>query len=231
MTGKKATTHRKIPAVSEAPPPINPIRGGGYRPRKSKPANYQHWNRFPLLSFDQCLMLLLGIEPDTKIQESSVREKYDRLWELINSCRKAGTLQYAGRQPDQIQPSKFIEWAIYNDLPAPNEWKPAVSVVNTAKKHRQKQSKELRDSRVTELREAAVKRCVKKKRRDIADKYITVKKISVELYKDSKFENGDPFSGQWQRPETIRGHLKGKNSPKRDERYRQAKPDKPHPFN
>ena len=227
----KKTRARSIPETSQAPDPPSPIRSHAPPPKKSKPADYQHWNRFLLLTFGQCLMLLLGIEPGTKIQESSVREKYDRLWELINSCRKAGTLQYAGRQPDQIQPSKFIEWAISNDLPVPKEWKPAVSVVNPAKKHRQKKSKELQDSCVTELREAAVKLCVKKARQSIEDKYITVEKISVELYKDGKFENGDPFSGQWQRPETMRGHLKGKNNPKRDDRYRRAKPDKPYPFN
>ena len=56
-------------------------------------------------------MLLLGVEPGTRIEERSNQDRYDQLWELLESCRLAGTLQGTDEFSDQIEPSKFVEWA------------------------------------------------------------------------------------------------------------------------
>lgn len=205
--------------------------------RLSKAANYDDYNKFPSLSVEQCIMLLIDVKSGTPIRTQAEKDQHDRVINLAASYCRDRREPFTDDHTEsidtyQIAPHKFIAWANSSvGATIPKEWKPAVSVVNPAKKHRHKKSKKLRDSCVTELREAAVKLCAKKARQDIADKYITVENISIELYEDGKFKNGDPFSDQWQRPETIRGHLKGKNNPKRHDLYRQAKPDKPHPFN
>ena len=48
---------------------------------------------------------------------------------------------------------------------------------------------------------------------------------------EGQFQNGDLFSTQWQASETIRGYLKSEYNPKRDERCKKARPDKPTSFN
>ena len=92
--------------------------------RNPRQADYAHWNRFPVLDFHQCAMLLLGLEPDQQIEKQSIRRRYDRLWDLIESSRSAGALK--GRQPylQDIEPSKFIEWAKSMGEPIPMDWRP-----------------------------------------------------------------------------------------------------------
>ena len=154
MTSKKATTHRKIPAISEAPPPVNPIRTSGYRPKKSTPADYSHWNRFPLLSFDQCLMLHLGVEPGTRIEESSIQEKYDRLWLLIQSCRRMGMLQAANGQRDFIEPSKYRDCIRSMDMDEDisDAWQP----VDVSPKHSEQSKPEVHVERYEEAVKVAI---------------------------------------------------------------------------
>ncbi len=94
--------------------------------RKFRQVDYSHWNWFPALDFEQCLKLLLRVDPNDNIrdQKPSVRDRYEQLWELVESCRDAGTL--IGRYPyrQDIEPARFIEWAksIGEDIPI--EWKP-----------------------------------------------------------------------------------------------------------
>ncbi len=79
MTDKKATTHRKIPAISEAPPPENPIRVGGYRPPSNTPARYKYWNLVPAVTIDQFILLIFGCDPGTELIMKTRQTRADLL--------------------------------------------------------------------------------------------------------------------------------------------------------
>lgn len=93
---------------------------------KSWRANYAKWNKFPVLDFNQCLMLLLGLNPDKQIPRHAgrIRDRYDHLRKLMQSCRTAGTLVGTSPYSIDIEPSKFIEWAKSMGEPIPEDWKP-----------------------------------------------------------------------------------------------------------
>ena len=125
MTDKKATTHRKVPAITEAPPPINPINTGGYRRKKDQLADYQHWNRMPVINLRQTIMLTLGIEPALKIYEPPNRQRYVQLEQVALSHRQAGTLPVCAHNPDLIRSDDWLQWIrSKSDEEPPKEWQP-----------------------------------------------------------------------------------------------------------
>ena len=200
--------------------------------RLSKAAIFDYYNKFPSLSVEQCVMLSIDVEPGTPIRTQAEKNQYYSTIQLAESYlrinRKPFVDDHSGPiETYQIAPDKFIAWVKSSGIEIPEQWKPVVADAKPEKK----KSRLTQDLCVAELREAAVQLCVKKVRQGIARQYITVKKISKELYEDGQFHNGDLFSTQWRTSETIRGYLKDTNNPKWNERYKIAKPNKPTSFN
>ena len=125
----KKTSKARNTRISQAPEPSNPIASRAYPPKKSKPADYQYWNLFPLLSVHECVMLMINVEPGTPIRSQSEKDQYKRILYLAQSYRlqqiepftddHIGPFTYY-----QIEPDKFIEWARSKDLAIPDDWRP-----------------------------------------------------------------------------------------------------------
>ena len=200
--------------------------------RLSKAAIFDYYNKFPSLSVEQCVMLSIDVEPGTPIRTQAEKNQYYSTIQLAESYlrinRKPFVDDHSGPiETYQIAPDKFIAWAKSSGIEIPEQWKPVVADAKPEKK----KSRLPQDLCVAELREAAIKLCVKKVKLGVSKQYITVEKISKELYDDGQFKNDEPFSSQWRTPETIRDYLKGTDNPKRNDRFKKAKPDKAQPFN
>lgn len=125
MTDKKATTHRKVPAITEAPEPPSPIRGRGYQQKRDQTADFKHWNRMPVIGLWQAIMLTLDIDPRTKIQEPSNRQRYEQLQQVALSHRQAGTLPVFAHDPSLMRSDDWLQWVRSNsDEEPPKEWQP-----------------------------------------------------------------------------------------------------------
>jgi hypothetical protein len=68
----------------------------------------------------------MGVDPNSDIRNKnrSTRERYNRLWQLIESCRDAGTLRSKHPFSQDIEPAKFIEWAKSQGEDPPKGWRP-----------------------------------------------------------------------------------------------------------
>lgn len=124
MSSKKKGSRKQTSAISEAPPPITPIRAGGYHPRKSKPARFEHWNRVPLVSLNELIMLMLGNEPGTKIQEPSKLQKFNDLLQIAVRCQETGSLSKGNDDSHLISHQEAFNWAKSQSEPIPENWKP-----------------------------------------------------------------------------------------------------------
>ena len=124
MTGEKSNKIRDT-RVSQAPKPPSPISTGGYRRKKDQLADYQHWNRMPVINLRQAIMLTLGIEPAPNIYEPPNQRRYVQLEQVALSHRQAGTLPVCAHDPDSIRSDDWLQWVRSNsDEEPPKEWQP-----------------------------------------------------------------------------------------------------------
>jgi len=244
MSKKKPDEQIKRRLVSKAPPPPPRIKGGtGYPEIRSKRPDWTLWNKMAALSINECVFLLINVEPNTYLDHSK-QKQYDRLIRLVRSYEAAGGLPSYG----DIAPREFVQLAVSIDETPPENWKPIGGRKAKAKPAILETStdpsgtiepaeeqviiqKPKNGPDVDELREAAVQLCMKKVRGGVGTKYIKVVDISVELYKNGLFKNGEAFSTKWRTSETIRSYLKPPHNPMSDERFKNAKPDKKSSFN
>ena len=83
---------KKPARISNAPPPITPLRGGSWAPPKLKPARWQVWRLMPSVALWQAVCLSLDIEPDEHLKDGAtrVRSDHSRLpadyWDRLMVC-------------------------------------------------------------------------------------------------------------------------------------------------
>ena len=97
--------------------------------RLSKAANYDYYNKFPSLDVEQCIMLLIDVEPGTPIRTQVEKDQYDRVIKLAVSFGRAKQKPFADWHVGsftnyQIDPTKFIEWARSMGEEPPERWQP-----------------------------------------------------------------------------------------------------------
>lgn len=109
------------PTISKAPPPTPTIRGGGLDPGiRSRRPDWNYWNRLPMLSINECIMLLINVEPETYL-DSSKKQRYARVCRLVQSFQAAG--EFPSYDVD-VAPSEFISWAREAGEVIPEKWLP-----------------------------------------------------------------------------------------------------------
>ena len=89
---------------------------------RNAPPDFTYWNRFPELSINECLMLLVNVEPTARVFYSrDDQERYKRIRRLLNSYRDAAQLPFVG---DSVAPLDFVEWARFVGESIPDKWQP-----------------------------------------------------------------------------------------------------------
>ena len=85
---------KKPARISNAPPPITPIRGGSWAPQKVQPARWsQVWRLIPSAELWQAVCLSLDIEPGKHLREDATgaHSDYSRLpgeyWDRLMVCK------------------------------------------------------------------------------------------------------------------------------------------------
>ena len=119
MSSKKATNLKKNPAISKAPPPPPSIGSGDAGIRSMRP-DWSNWNRLPSLSINECIMLLINVEPGTYL-DNSKEQRYKRVSRLVQSYQSIG--QFPSDYVD-INPHEFIRWAESVGEEIPKGWQP-----------------------------------------------------------------------------------------------------------
>jgi len=116
---------RKIPKISRAPPPP-PRLPNSYVPPKDYPADYAHWNRFPITSVHEAIFLTIGIEPRASRypEEQKNRGRYLEIDDLAQAHISYGSLKIFPRGMGQVAVSQWMDWLQTIDMPAPGEWRP-----------------------------------------------------------------------------------------------------------
>ena len=97
--------------------------------RLSKAARFDHFNKFPSLSIEQCIMLLIDVEPGTPIRTRGEKDRHDSVIKLAASyCtdrREPFANDHIGHIRNyQISPYLFVEWVKAIGEEPPKEWKP-----------------------------------------------------------------------------------------------------------
>ncbi len=124
MTDKKTSKARNT-RISQAPEPPKTIRGAGSTMSSKRP-DWSFWNKLPALSINECVMLLINVEPKTYLNDPK-KQQYDRVCRLVRSFQAVGELP---SYDANVSPSEFIAWAESNDEEPPDEWKPQNTVVS-----------------------------------------------------------------------------------------------------
>ena len=121
MSKKKLGKEPKPRLISNAPPPPPGIKGGSGDPGMSpKRPDWYFWNRLPVLSINECTMLLINVEPNTYLSIRN-KEKLDRVHRLVQSYQAIGELP---SDHDDFEPSRFIDWAESVGEVVSESWKP-----------------------------------------------------------------------------------------------------------
>ena len=118
MTSEKKSKVRNT-ETTQAPEPPSTISGTGSTMSSKRP-DWNFWNKLPALSINECVMLLINVEPQTFLSNSK-KHQYDRV------CRRVQSFQAVDELPSygaNIAPSEFIAWAQTNDEEPPDEWDP-----------------------------------------------------------------------------------------------------------
>jgi len=121
VSNEKQTKQPKRRLISNAPPPPAKIKGGtgdpGLRPKRP---DWDYWNKMPVLSIKECVMLLINVEPNSYLS-IRYKEKLDHVRRLVQSYQAIGELP---ADDDDFEPSRFVEWAESVGMVARNYWKP-----------------------------------------------------------------------------------------------------------
>lgn len=123
--------------VSNAPPPITPIRGVGHfpPPRTIASADYKKWLKADLWTIERAILLLLGVDElplrdqnNGRCKSEKEQEIYDKfmdIWDVAKSSLIAGTLKQRGKSfPDfwnLVKPIDFLSWTIFKGYQIPDE--------------------------------------------------------------------------------------------------------------
>ena len=65
--------------MSNAPPPIKPIQGGGFVRPTPDPARWNVWRLMPTVKLWQAIALSLDLEPTDRLRDEALRGKPERL--------------------------------------------------------------------------------------------------------------------------------------------------------
>jgi hypothetical protein len=108
--------------VSQAPPPISPVRGSSYiPPKKSQPIDWAHWQLMPIVKLQEAVALSVNVNPDyvTKVDDVLIKRM-----KIALSHVDAGSLpleqHYANLPMSPVSLAKFAAWALklnITDLP------------------------------------------------------------------------------------------------------------------
>jgi hypothetical protein len=122
---KKSKIEPKRKTVTSAPPPVPRIRGG-YIPPKDIPPNYEHWNRFPIMSVREAIFLTIGIEPRASQypEERKNKARFLEIDDIVQSHVSYGSLKLFRRGIGQVSVSAWMDWLQMVGMSAPPEWRP-----------------------------------------------------------------------------------------------------------
>lgn len=94
-------------------------------PPKDKPANYEHWNQFPIVSIYEAIYLTIKINPKKgEPEERKNREKYRELINLAAAHLTFGSLKLFPKGKGIVQVSVWQAWLLTVGWSVPTEWKP-----------------------------------------------------------------------------------------------------------
>lgn len=125
--------------VSNAPAPIEPVKGGySFRERpKITPADYDTWVKADLWTVERGILLLLGAEKlpgcdqnsgrCQSSEEQAIFDKFMHIWDIAQGSIKVGKLAKIGKgyphywDCTEVYPADFIAWARSKDFQIPAE--------------------------------------------------------------------------------------------------------------
>ena len=125
--------------------------------RLSKAANYDYYSKFPSLSVEQCIMLLINVEPGTPIRTQAEKDRYDEILQIAESYLRRRRAPFDGDHSESVEsyeiaPDDFIKWAKFIGEVPPPKWQPdAVSP-----KHSEQATPQIHVERYEEAVKAAI---------------------------------------------------------------------------
>ena len=83
---------KPIVKTSNAPAPISPVRGSGYRLPTWKKADWNHWEQMPHCKIWDIVALSLDLEPSNPNHTSTWPPEYDKRMQTTNAHIECGKL-------------------------------------------------------------------------------------------------------------------------------------------